>query len=171
MKTGFITLLAMLMMSAACERIPLDEGIRLDKSLATELKKAQETISIDGKDLLLTANLWRDFMPSIGKPDNSMRAAVKVTCSNKIPLPENLEIVRLMVVKGDSVWVAKIENSDISDQQIIEAGTKGGPEWKVDDKADVVVELNDGNHIYYLRKANVKNTMELITKCLKEGLV
>lgn len=155
MKIGFIALLALLMMSASCERIPPDEGVRLDKSLAAELKKAQETISIDGKHLLLTANLWRDFMPSVGTSDNSMQAAVKVACSNKIPLPGNLEIIRLMVVNGDSVWVASIESSGRSDQKIIQADVKGGPEWNIGDKTDVVVELGDGNHIYYLRKRNV----------------
>lgn len=156
MKTGFIAFLALLLMSATCERMSPEEGIRLDKTLAAELKKCQETISIDGKELVLSADLWRDFMPSVGAADNALHAAVKVTCSDKIPLPEKLTVTRLMVVKGDSVWVADINNSERSDQQILLAGAKGGPEWKVEDKAEVIIELYDGKQIYSLRKSGVR---------------
>lgn len=128
MKTGIFAFLALLIMSASCERVAPEDGIRLDKTLAAELKKSSETISVDGKNLLLTAYLWRDFMPKIGEADHAMHAAVEVTCSNRIPVPETLKLIRLMVVKGDSVWVSEIENSKRSDQQLIHAVAHGGPE-------------------------------------------
>lgn len=155
MKTRVLAFLSLLVMSAACEQTPPEGGIRQDKPLAAELKMAQENISIDGKHLTLTANLWRDFMPSIGEADNSMHAVVKVACSNRIPIPQTLKLTRLMVVKGDSVWVVNIENSERSDQQLIQAGAKYGPEWSVGEKVDVVVEIYDGIHTYYLRKGEV----------------
>lgn len=156
MKNIALVLMTSFLMAASCEHAVPEEGVRRDKPLATELKKTQETITLDGKTLTLTANLWRDFMPSIGKADNSMQATVKVACENKIPLPEDLKIVRLMTVMGDSVWVTNVQESDKFNQQALQAGAKGGPEWEVGATADVIVELDVGERTYYLRKQNVR---------------
>ena len=155
MKTSFFAIIALLMVSYGCESTPPEAGIRLDKSLATKLKESPETISIDDEKLLLSAFLWRNFMPTTDKPDNSLRAGIMVTSSNETPVPEALEIISLMIVKDDSVWVAETEIPESLDQQIIQASAKGGPEWSVGDKVDVVVVLNDGNQTYYLRKREV----------------
>jgi len=156
MKTGTLVILAVLIMATTCEHEPPQEGVRQDKALAATLKKSQETITIDGKRVVLSAYLWRDFMPSIGERDNSMKATVKVTGANKIPLPENVMINRLIVVKGDSVWVTHIEDAQRLDQRMIQAGAKGGPEWEVGSYTDVIVEIDDGDSQYYLRKGEVR---------------
>ena len=155
MKTGFFAIIALLMVSFGCVHTLPEVGIRLDKSLATKLKESPETISIDGEKLLLSAFLWRNFMPTTGKTDSSMRAGIMVTSSNEAPVPEALEITGLIIVKNDSVWVAETEIPERLDQQIIQASAKGGPEWNVGDKVDVVVVLYDGDQTYYLRKGEV----------------
>ena len=155
MKTSFFAMIALLMVSSGCVSTLPEVGIRLDKFLAIRLKESPETISIADEKLLLTAFLWRDFMPRTGKADNSMRAGIMVTSSSEKPVPADLEITGLMIVKDDSVWVAEIEIPERLDHQVIQASAKGGPEWNIGDKVDVVVVLSDGDQTYYLRKGEV----------------
>lgn len=156
MRTVFFILTALIVSSAGCNRNLVKDGISADAKLVRTLKGSPQNLLIEGKTLTLQSELWRDFMPSVGKEERSLRAAVSISAGNDDALPANLSFNRLMVLKGDSIWVQTIGNSERSDNIRLKANTRGGPEWQPETTVDVVVEIKHNDKSYKLRQDSVQ---------------
>jgi len=156
MRTVFFILSAFVICGAGCDKTLPEDGVSTDAKLAKAFQKTPQTIVIDGKTLTLSAELWRDFMPSIGKEERSMRAAVSISAEEGMALPRGLSFNRMVVLKGDSIWVQTIANSERSDEIRLKANTTGGPEWQPETEADVVVEFLHDDKSYKLRQNSVQ---------------
>lgn len=149
-------ILAMILISGSCEKKFPTDGVSTDSKKAVALEKVPETAMVEGKTLVLSSELWRDFMPGVGEMERSLRAAVSISTNDGANLPSGLNFQKLAVINGDSIWMQSITNSDRSDGIRLKANTKGGPEWKPDSKVDVVVEFLHNNKSYKLRQKSVE---------------
>lgn len=156
MRTTFFILSVLILSAAGCNNELPEDGIGTDAKLAKTLQEIPESLVIDGKTMTLTAELWRNFMPFIGEEPNSLHALVSVSAEDGSTLPTFLNFTKLVVLKGDSVWVQTIEKSERSTNENIRANTKGGPGWQPESEVDVVVELIHGENLYKLRQKSVK---------------
>lgn len=156
MRSVFFIFAALLLCAAGCDKTLPEDGVRTDAKLAKTLQDTPQSLLIDGKTLVLHTELWRDFMPSVGKEERSLRAAVSISAQDGESLPSELIFNRMVVVKGDSIWVQTIANSERSDQVRLKANTTGGPEWAPESEVDVVVEFTHKEKAYKLRQNSVK---------------
>lgn len=156
MRTVFFILASLVLSAASCDKTPVSDGARTDAKLVKALQSTPQSVEVDNKTLALNTELWRDFMPVVGKEERSLRAAVSISAQNDEALPDNLTFKRMVVLKGDSVWVQTIANSDRTDKIRLKANTTGGPEWAPESIADVVVEFTHGEKEYKLRQNAVQ---------------
>lgn len=147
---------ALVLSAGACDKTPPEDGTRTDAKLAKALESVPESVLIDGKTLMLNAELWRDFMPSVGKEERSLRAAVSISTKEGESLPTDLVFNRMVVLNADSIWVKTIVNSERSDAIRVKANTTGGPEWKPESEVDVVIEFMHMGKAYKLRQNSVQ---------------
>ncbi len=147
---------AFILTAGSCEKNFPPDGVLTDSKTATALKKVPKTVLIEGKKLELSAELWRDFMPGVGDAEKSLRAAVSISVNGDADLPMNLSFIKLVVIHSDSLWIQSIVNSERSDAIRLKANTQGGPEWKPESKADVVVEFSHMDKLYKLRQEMVE---------------
>ncbi len=156
MRSVFLIFAALVLCAASCEKTTLADGARTDAKLVKALQDTPQSLVVDGKTLLLSTELWRDFMPSVGKAERSLRAAVSISAQDNESLPSNLIFKRMVVLNGDSVWVQTMVNSERSDDIRLKANTTGGPEWTPDSQVDVVVEFMYQEKDYKLRQNSVQ---------------
>ena len=156
MRSFLFILSALILCSAGCDKTPPEDGIRTDSKLAKALHDTPQSLLIDGKTLVLHTELWRDFMPSVGKEERSLRAAVSISAKDGESLPTDLIYNRMVVLKGDSIWVQTIVNAERSDQVRLKANTTGGPEWAPESEVDVVVEFMHKEKAFKLRQNSVQ---------------
>lgn len=147
---------ALVLCAAGCDKTGPEDGIRTDAKLAKALQNTPQSVLIDGKTLVLNSELWRDFMPSVGKEERSLRGAVSISTQDGESLPTDLTYSRMIVLKSDSIWVQTIANSERSDQVRLKANTTGGPEWAPKSEVDVVVEFMHKEKVYKLRQNSVQ---------------
>ncbi len=136
---------ALLLLTGACERenrvtAPSEPVI---SPVPAEVRAAPERVSIGGTDLLLGAELWRDFMP-ISPPDGKPLAAlvwVATRDSSRLTIP--IEADSCWVIYGDSAWVSALTKEPVSeaDSVAVRFRTSGGPKWGPGVTVDVVVRL------------------------------
>lgn len=156
MRSIFFIFAALLLCAAGCDKTAPEDGIRTEAKLVKALQSTPQSIVVDNKTLLLNTELWRDFMPMVGKEERSLRAAVSISAQDGQTLPNDLTFNRMVVLKGDSVWVQTIANSERSDTIRLKANTTGGPEWAPESEVDVVVEFTHEEKAYKLRQNAVQ---------------
>lgn len=148
-------LILILLTAGSCDKNPPADGVIVDSELTKMLHKAPETIRLEGKELVLNAELWRDFMPGVGATERSLRAAVSISDNSDGEIPNGMEFKRLMVLCNDTVWVQSISNSERSGNLRLKANTKGGPEWAPDSEAMVIAEFTHNEKSFKLRTTGV----------------
>jgi hypothetical protein len=108
------------------------------------LRDAPTQVRVDGYDLLLTADLWRDFMP-VAPPDGQpMVAVLRIRTADGRPFPEGVTADKVSVVQGDQVWTAATRQEHSSQQaNTLEVVARDGPRWDPGSRVDVIVYLHD----------------------------
>jgi hypothetical protein len=142
---GLLALTAILMM-AGC-----GTACRCCRSEAASVAAAPEQVRIDGREFTLAASAWRDFQP-IAPPDGQpLVVVVKVTPSDMMPSPTDIDVDRVWVLNEKKQWSAKPEQSTTP----LETAVRGGPKWGPGIKADVVARLKRGKQTWLVRAAGV----------------
>jgi hypothetical protein len=135
-------------------------GVRVDRELISQLKaKAVKTLVIGSNSLVLEAELWRNFMPSGGRAnDSSLVSTNTLTCKNTVKIPDNIRMVKQYVIFKDSIWVSDYtgrEEPNLPAHQKQKTSLKG-PKWD-DVQVDVISQILDSktNQVHYLKVENV----------------
>ena len=170
MNTIFTLLLAFIPAACPFQQFPALVG-QSKESLSVsikDLRSAPTEVVLDGRSLSLSADLWRDFMPSLppmidGKP---MIAVLKVATSDKKPFPSGVRLDRAWVLFGEQMWEisefrAQVkgtpQNKDswinCADSPVCEVVAREGPKWGPAVFVDVVVRLTDKEGRHYLLQA------------------
>ena len=148
MRYAVLALLS-LAMSASCGK--LQSGL----VPTAELLSAPTSISVGGQQLTLGAELWRDFMPTIGpsEPDGKPLAAVMYFTAATGTVPAGLRIDRVWVVFGDEQWeTATLEEHFFDRYEVV---ARNGPKWGPGVNVHVIVSVTGAGASGLLRASNV----------------
>jgi len=176
MNTVLTLLLALMPVAGPFKEVPALMGQAKENSSVSinDLRRAPTEVVLDGKSLSLSAYPWRDFMPTIsdiplGPDGKPMAVVLKVTTSDRKPLPSGVRADRVWVLFGEQVWeISELKqhakgipsNKDsreewinCPDLPVCEFTVRDGPKWGPGDFVDVVVRLTDKDGRRYLLQA------------------
>jgi len=130
-------------------------GIDAEMPDLAVLRAAPTTLELEARTLVLTAQLWRDFMP-ISPPDGRPLAGL-VTLGARVgqALPPDLNVERVWVLNAPEVWTSPVTArwDDGSDPSVAAWAVQDGPKWGPGIAVDVVVRLRDAAGRPYLLQA------------------
>lgn len=124
---------------------------------ASELRSVPVSATADGKDLVLTPYLWRDFMPAAPPDGQPLVAVLRIGPSDGSAVPPTIRADAAWVVFGEQVWAAPVREDRFAspDPVYYEAVIRNGPKWGPGVTVDVVVRLRDSaGRAVLLRAAN-----------------
>ena len=120
-----------------------------------QLRSAQLIARVDGKDLILSPYLYRDFQP-VAPPDGQpLIAGLRVFAADSSAVPASIRVDAVWVVYGDQVWAAtageeRFENLPTPYYQVI---ARNGPKWGPGVRVDVVVRIRHSSNATSLLRA------------------
>ena len=132
-----------------------------------ELLSAPESIVIEGRELFLKTELWRDFMPVVypegqqpAVPGSLLAAIIIVTATDSSKLPSAIATDELWIINGNEIWNTSIRDISYSDGPLLKPFTivkmiGNGPKWKPLVQVDVIVSIHDNRgRVKLLRAEN-----------------
>lgn len=152
-----------LLFLSACDNeekaIPLDGNVVLDQEMAIQLTNSSaELLTIDGKQYVLDAYLWRDFMP-ISPPNGRQLISINwLSTVDHSPIPANIQMIKQYVINGNYVWIANyFDDATYPEEFKMERVSRYGPKWGPDVTVLVVSVLKnrDTNSIHLIKVKNV----------------
>jgi hypothetical protein len=153
-------LITSFVLSSLC--LNAQSGVFHDMDLSSNLKKAAiDTLFFQNSSYVVDVYLSRDFMP----PRNvfggtRLFAIVELICVDSTKVSEDLNMIAIHVVFGDSVWCAPLESSHSAGMQHKSRrhARRNSPKWGPDVFVDVYLSISSKltNEAYILRKAKVK---------------
>jgi hypothetical protein len=123
--------------------------------VASQIATAPTQVAVSGKQLRLTANLWRDFMP-ISPPDGKPLVAIlQIRTDDASPVPAAVSADMVWVIHGGDLWstTPHEDRARAETSPRYEVVARDGPKWGPDVSVDVVVRLRDGSGRSYLLRA------------------
>lgn len=126
----------------------------LEKMSIKMLNSAPKNLIVNGIELSMESDLWRDFMP-ISPPDGKpLIARIEIRAQNERDLPEQLNADAIWVVYENQVWGAKLTEtqSDHDSTRLVKVA-RNGPKFGPGENATVVVRIIYGNKTYLLRNS------------------
>lgn len=111
---------------------------------------------IDGKQIILNAQLNRDFAPSSPENGQPLIVRVEVLTSGGDDLPDGLETDAVWVMVKDEVWGSSFSDEQFpEDRSRIVKIARDGPTFGIGERADVIIRIHH-NGTTYLLKASGK---------------
>ena len=134
----------------------------LNKELIAELKnKAVDTLQIDNNKYVLDACVYRNFHPTFYSNRNIrlLTASNWLINTDSVVIPNNIDLIKQYVIKGDSIWIADYETKPLELEFNFKKGriSRNGPEWNTYIYVDVISKIHDSNtnKDYFLKIKNV----------------
>jgi hypothetical protein len=115
---------------------------------------APTVLSVNDREYILDAFIWRDFMPSTDPGLQLLMAAIDLVDQDSTDMADNVALEFLWLVKGDTTWA-----TTFTDEGRLNLGYKlhemarNGPEWEIGAQVDVVVKVLIENKEYRLQLA------------------
>lgn len=150
-----LTAAALALITSACSRSTAPSA---DSPTLTTLRSAPASAKVGEKTLVLSAYLWRDFMPPVPAGGPPTTLVVSIATSDSAVAP-NVTLDAAWVVNGSDVWSPALEFDPLVDpypNTILKFG-RNGPKWEPGTTVDVVVRVRapDGRS-YLIRSAGEK---------------
>lgn len=132
----------------SCTKDKIDGSIQTDTAFADSLRASPAGVQIDSDSLLLTTDVWRDFMPEIGKNGSGLYCANQLIYKDSLPIPSGLKLKNQYVINGNQIWTN--QHPEISNEEpfTIRGVISDGPRWGPDIFVDVVCEFEIENKTY-----------------------
>ncbi len=133
----------------------LDPEYHLDDSLEklpiSLLNSAPNNLTIDGIELTLKTDLWRDFMPSSPPDGKPLIARIEIRTHEESALPNQLNADAVWVVYEDQVWGARLTETQFEhDSTRLVKVARNGPKFGPGENATVVVRIVYGDETFLL---------------------
>jgi hypothetical protein len=135
----FTVLLTFLVLLVSCEKPDVSENSNLVNSLHAN---SNDTIEIGTSKYILETDLSRDFMPGY-QHKRQLVALVFLVNIDSLPIPSNIDISKLYVIKDQLIWTSNPVDSNqpqVPDFKLDKL-RNDGPEWDVNIYVDVVAEV------------------------------
>lgn len=151
-------LVLILLMLTACgggDVTPQASAVTIPVKTTEDLLATPLQVSINGLNFILSAYLWRDFMP--GNTDSRLIASITISEINALEIPAGIDAVYLWVVNGSEVWETPFSDEPAPPTQPYQMQriARYGPEWEIGASVDVIVFLVDAmGGEYFLRIPN-----------------
>lgn len=165
-QVGLLWTAALLALSCGSERSSYAvEGALVELPEAQAIAAASKTLTLDGMNIVFSADVRRDFSLNLAEPDREIKGARvlgRMSARKKgmghVALPDGVAIDRIFVVREDRVWVTMVENRETG---LVGSYTVFGvdelPKWTPGTLVDVVAELRmPGGPPVYLAVRGVK---------------
>lgn len=148
-----IILISMSFITIACQNSEDTINNPIDPPDNTEPAR----ISIDNRTYEFTADLWQNLMPGPDPSEHQMIASLTVTAEDEQPLPEELYLEYLWIISGVNEWQAELTEIVPDTEPYVQSrNARGGPLWKTDSLATVIIKVNTPDSIYHVQIDNVK---------------
>lgn len=119
------------------------------------IQGAPTTATIASTKLILDGTVWRDSMPGADSP--GVLASVTVSTVDKSPMPANLTLSRLFVVRGSEVWLSGLsDEGQWAPKGSMVRMARGGPDWPGQGTVDIVVRMDGPTGSIYLAQRAVE---------------
>jgi hypothetical protein len=143
----------------SCEKDDLNGDVVTDSQLREKLYlNAKDTIRIDNQNLVLEADLSRNFFPG-GPIKKSSRLSAYLILVNidSLQISFQIKIKTLYVINNDQIWVStpKINDYDVPPIYQLRRVSVDGPEWETGTYVDVVLlveDLSTGTESYLIER-------------------
>lgn len=116
------------------------------------LLSSSEVLMIEGREITLNADLTRDLAagsPGDGRP---LIARIEIVASNGEVLPNDLDTDAVWVMVDDQVWGSSYSGEQLKDDKTrIVKIARGGPNFSVGKKAEVIVRIHHHDSTYLLK--------------------
>ena len=116
-----------------------------------DLLAAPETLTVDGKSLVMSTSLGRNLMPMVPPSSSGLVAVVYLQMTDSTAMPESISADVVWVVQGQDVWASFLRDSPPPRANVIVKSASDGPEW--DGPVDVVVRVVDNRGTFRLLRA------------------
>jgi len=140
-----------------------DIGERVPPNIPiAELQNAFDTISVEGRLLYLSTNIWRDFMP-FSPPDGKPLVAIAfISATDTALFPSTVFADAIWIIYGQEVWSAWLAPEPYPPLRPnrIERVARNGPKWGPHVYVDVIVRVFDGHGSAYLLRASHNGSHE-----------
>jgi len=146
--TTILSILVLALVSLSCSDDPQRPTFAFELN---QLRAAPDTLAVDSLQMVLEADVWRDFLP--GTSDISLQLRVKVVEAEAKEIPEEFTVAQAWVINGSSAWELESQHATRVFSNGLELFFAGGPHWGPDIAVDVVVSILDENGKLYLVQA------------------
>src|ERR1043165_8564148 len=121
-----------------------------------ELRAAPSVVRVEGKDLVLSPHLYRDFQP-VSPPDGRpLIAGLRILTADSSAVPTSITVDAAWIVYSDQVWAASTADEvrfDYPPRPFYEVFARNGPKWGPDVRVDVIVRVRDSHNASLLLRA------------------
>lgn len=119
-------------------------GCHASESIAplnvSELRAVPLVARVEGKNLILSPYLYRDFQP-VAPPDGEpLIAGLRIFAADSSAIPANITVDAVWVVYGDEIWAAPVGEArfEHSAPPFYEGIARDGPKWGPSIRVDVI---------------------------------
>ena len=149
----------------SCKNI-YGEIINDDVLLNKLYSKATDTVLTSSNKVLIVASAYRNFMPGGPIPrDTKLVVSVDIVDFDSVTLENRLSYDQLYVIMGNTIWKSSpyIDNTSYLEPFQDRVYSNGGPEWRVGELINVVLEITDKHSLnkYYLISQDVEIQKEV----------
>jgi hypothetical protein len=126
-------------------RVPVGRTFKIADGVPVRLlvEAPERRTAIGRHRVIVSARVWRDFMPMVTEDSTRMVAIVSVAADGAGILPPFLRADRIVVLRGDDAWVAPLDEEYLRGRSSREfaAVARLGPNWEPGAVVDIVVRL------------------------------
>ena len=137
-------LIIIILILISCEK-PDKPLISEDPNLLSDLYSlSNDTLKIGNKKYFTETYLCRDFF--LGFPIQKIRpliAVIHLIDFDSTEISTDIDISKLYVINGNSIWISKPEERQYLLNYILENVSNNGPEWETGIFVDVVAEISN----------------------------
>jgi hypothetical protein len=141
----------------SCHSSGYNSGKKTGEPTIKELIAAEDTIRLDGTQIVLKAYLWRDFMPISPPNGRPLQAVVTLLPVNSDYLPADIDVQKIWIIYQEELWSSPLSavRPVAADQALtsLEKTADNGPKWEPGIEVTVVVQVIDKKGNIYLLKA------------------
>lgn len=148
-------LVLIIVLFAGCSSGKVQNKENDSSRILEELNASPEKVLIDTKNYIITADIWRDLMPSIDTSRKGIILSAKLKTEDGSEIDTNLTVKKAWVVKNKDFWETEIKSSSIVQPGVMVVNASNGPKWKPQEKVNVILEIHKFRSVYLLQVKNV----------------
>jgi hypothetical protein len=123
-----------------------------------DIESVPDTIEIEGTHLYLSSEVWRNFMPPNCSECSRLAAYIRIIDCDSVSVPGSVDPQCVWVLNGDKIWGSRFSDEVLPPNYpyVVLRIARCGPKWDTDILVDVIVEINSGDDVFFIRDRDVR---------------